>query len=109
MLLGPPQTSKDEGLLAVNYCYKTLQLRRYSRSWLRLCYKKKVFLKFRNFHRKTLVLESLFNKAAGLKACNFIKKRLQHRCFPVNIAKFLRTFILKNICERLLLKLYNLA
>ena len=26
-----------------------------------------------------------------LKACDFIKKRLQHRCFPVNIAKFLRT------------------
>ena len=23
---------------------------------------------------------------------NFIKKRLQYRCFPVNIAKFLRTF-----------------
>ena len=22
---------------------------------------------------------------------NFIKKRLQHRCFPVNIAKFLQT------------------
>ena len=29
--------------------------------------------------------------------------RLQHTCFPVNIAKFLRTPILKNICERLLL------
>ena len=28
-------------------------------------------------------------------ACNFIEKRLQHRCFPVNIAKFLRTPILK--------------
>ena len=27
----------------------------------------------------------------SLKACNFIKKRLQHRCFPVNIAKLLRT------------------
>ena len=27
----------------------------------------------------------------GLQACNIIKKRLQHRCFPVNIAKFLRT------------------
>ena len=25
------------------------------------------------------------------KACNFVKKRIQHRCFPVNIAKFLRT------------------
>ena len=37
------------------------------------------------------MLESLFDKVAGLKVCNFIKKRLQHRCFPVNIAKFLRT------------------
>ena len=26
-----------------------------------------------------------------LKACNFIKKWLQDRCFPVNFAKFLRT------------------
>ena len=26
----------------------------------------------------------------GRKACNFIKKTLQHRCFPVNIEKFLR-------------------
>ena len=33
----------------------------------------------------------LFNIVAALKACNFIKKKLQHRCFPVNIAKFLRT------------------
>ena len=24
-------------------------------------------------------------------ACNFIKKRLQHRCFPVKFANFLRT------------------
>ena len=28
-------------------------------------------------------------KVADLKAYNFIKKRLQHRRFPVNIAKFL--------------------
>ena len=52
---------------------------------------------------ETLVLGPLFNKAAGLQVCNFIKKRLQHRCFPVIIAKFLRIPILKNICERLLL------
>ena len=37
------------------------------------------------------MLESLFNKYAGLKACNFVEKRLQHRCFPVKFAKFLRT------------------
>ena len=29
------------------------------------------------------MLESLFNKVAGLKASNSIKKRLQHNCFPV--------------------------
>ena len=44
-----------------------------------------------------------FNKNEGLQACNFIKKRLQHRCFLGNVAKFLRTPILKNTCERLLL------
>ena len=37
------------------------------------------------------------------EACNFVKKRLQRRCFPVKFAKPLRTPILKNICERLLL------
>ena len=35
-------------------------------------------------------LESLFNKVAGHQACNFTKKRLLHRCFPMNIVKFLR-------------------
>ena len=34
----------------------------------------------------------------------FIKKRLQHRCFLVDMEKFLRTTFWKNICERLLLK-----
>ena len=37
------------------------------------------------------MLESLFNKVRGLKVCSFIKKRLQHRCFPVKYAKFWRT------------------
>ena len=43
------------------------------------------------------MLESLFNKVGGLEAYNFIRKRLQHRYFPVNIATFFRTDILKNI------------
>ena len=37
------------------------------------------------------------------EACNFIKKRLQDGCFPVNIAKFLKTTISKNICASSLL------
>ena len=32
-----------------------------------------------------------FNKVAGPQNCNFIKKRLQHRFFPMKFAKFLRT------------------
>ena len=30
----------------------------------------------------------------SLKTCNFIEKRLQHRCFPVYIVKYLRTAFL---------------
>ena len=52
------------------------------------------------------MLDYLFNKVAGLKGCNFFKKRLQQRCFSVIDAKFLRTPILKDICKRLLLKIY---
>ena len=33
------------------------------------------------------MLESVFNKAAGLQVCNFVKKRLQHRCYVVKFAK----------------------
>ena len=32
--------------------------------------------KFRNIHRKTPVLESLFNKITDLKVCNFAKNRI---------------------------------
>ena len=41
------------------------------------------------------MLESLINKVS-------FKKRLQHRCFPVKFAKFLRTPILKNIRDQLI-------
>ena len=36
-------------------------------------------------------LRLFFNKAAGLSAATLLKKRLWHRCFPVNFAKFIRT------------------
>ena len=37
-----------------------------------------------------------------LKAFRSDKKTLEQRCFPVKFVKLLRTPILKNICERLL-------
>ena len=45
----------------------------------------------------------LFNEIADLNPCNFIKQSLQQRCFLMKFAKFLRTLILRNICERLFL------
>ena len=33
------------------------------------------------------MLRSLFNEVAVLQACNFIKKRLQHRCFACEYCK----------------------
>ena len=42
------------------------------------------------------MLKSPFKKVAALKTSYFIKKRLQHRCFPMNNVKFLRTPISKN-------------
>ena len=63
-----------------------------SRSSHQLCSIEKAVLKnFTIFTEKKPVLESSFNRLAGFKTCNFLDKGLQHRCFPVNIAKFLRT------------------
>ena len=53
-------------------------------------------LKVCNIDRKTPMLGSLFSKFVSLEAYKFIKKTLQHRCFPVNIANFLGKFYLRN-------------
>ena len=59
---------------------------------------------YENFFLKNFLI-STGNTCVGSSlekvTCNFIKKRPQHRCFPLNIAKFLRLPILKNICGRL--------
>ena len=49
----------------------------------RRCSVKKVFLKISQNSQKTPVLDSLFNKVEG------VYLKLEHRCFPVNFAKFL--------------------
>ena len=36
-------------------------------------------------------LETFFNKITGPRPVTLLKKRLRHRCFPVNFGKFLRT------------------
>ena len=44
------------------------------------------------------MLESLLNKVAVFQACSFIKKILQHRCFPVNnLEIFKNTYFEKHL------------
>ena len=52
---------------------------------------------FKNFTGKHL--------CSGLRACNFIKKRFQHRCLPVKSAKFLRILFFTEHLQRLLLNM----
>ena len=64
------------------------------------CSIKKAILKhFVIFTGKHLCRGLFFNKVAGHQLCNFIKKRLQHRYYLVNIRKFIRRTITKNISE----------
>ena len=45
-----------------------------------------------NFSDEFILRYSLFyDKVAGLRPATLLKKRLCHRCFPVNFAKFLGT------------------
>ena len=64
-------------------------------------YKKDAFKNFADFTGKYLRWSLFLIK---LQACNIIKKRLQCRCFLVEISKFLRIPFLKNICDQILLE-----
>ena len=56
---------------------------------------RKVFLEIsQNSQENTCARISFLNKAAGLRPATLLKRRLLHRCFPVNCVKFLRTFFL---------------
>ena len=48
----------------------------------------------RKIQNKGSLWKSLVKKVAGYR---LVKKRLRHKCFPVDFAKFLRTPILKSL------------
>ena len=68
-------------------------------------YKKGVPRNFVKSTEKNLCHNLFLNKVAGLRTATSLKKRLWHRCFPVNFVKFLRTHFLQNTSGRLLLQL----
>ena len=53
--------------------------------------RKRVLRNFAKLTGKHLCKGLVFNKVEGLSPATLLKKRLWHRCFPVNFAKFLRT------------------
>ena len=61
--------------------------------------KKGVLRDFAKFTGMHLCQGLIFNKVAGLRSATLLEKRLWHRCFPVNFAKFLRTPFLQNTYE----------
>ena len=65
--------------------------------------RKGVLKNFAKFTGKHLCKSLFFNEVAGLRPATLLKKRLWHRCFPVNFAKFLRTPFLQNTSGRPLL------
>ena len=58
---------------------------------------------FAKFARKHLCQGLFFNKVEGLRPVTLLKKRLWHRCFPVNFVNLLRTTFLQNTSGGLLL------
>ena len=75
-----------------------------NRSSHRRCSIEKGVLKnFAKFTENHLCQSLFFNKVEGLRPKTLLKKRLWHRCFLVNFAKFFRTSFLQNTSGRLLL------
>ena len=62
-----------------------------------------VLRNFAKFREKHLCQSLIFNKVAGLRSATLLKKRIWHRCFPLNFAKILRTPFLQNTSGPLLL------
>ena len=67
--------------------------------------KKDVLRKITKFIGKHLGQSFFFNKVEGIRPTTLLKRRLWHRCFPVNLTKFLRTPFLKEHLRWLLLQI----
>ena len=83
--------------------FKDLPVHFNNRSNSRCSVTKGVLRNFAIFTGKHLCQSLFFKKVAGLRPETLLKKRFQHRCFPVNFLKFLRTLFSQITSWRLLL------
>ena len=85
--LEPSGTSVMELSSYKSFTVFTKKLHQRCRSSHQRCsMKKSVFRNFPKFIGKQLCQSLFFNKVAGLELATLIKKRLWHKCFPVNFA-----------------------
>ena len=59
--------------------------------------KKGALENFTKFTGKHLYQSLFFKKVAGLSPATLLKKRLWHRCFPLNVVKSLRFFFIEHL------------
>ena len=69
--------------------------------------KKDVLRNFAKCRERHLRWNFFLNKIESFRPATLFKKRLRHRCFPVNFMKFLKAPFLQNTCGWLLLKKFN--
>ena len=73
------------------FCFVCVFLLVYSEAAVEDFFKIDVNKNFTIFTRKHLCLSRFFDKVGDYRITTILKKRLQHSCFPLNIAKFSRT------------------
>ena len=71
--------------------------------------KKGVLRNTAKFTGKQLCQSLFLHKIAGFRPVTLFKKRLWHRCFPVNFMKFLKAPFLQNTSRRLLLQFQDFS
>ena len=84
---------KEISTTKIFFCLQYLNLQ-FSKETTRKCsVRKDVLRNFANLTRKHLCQNLFFNKVAGMSLTNLLKKKLWHRCFPVNFSEhcFYRT------------------
>ena len=81
----PNFTLKMKNKIQIKYSNKCKSSR------LEIICKKGVLRNFTKFTGKYMCQSLFFNKVPGLRPATLLKKRLWHRCFPVNFVKFPRT------------------
>ena len=88
--------------ILVNWLWSTTNLQKESSGSV---LQKRCSQNFPKFPGKHLCQSVFFKKVADLRPATLFKKRLWHRCFPVNFAKFLKIPIFKEHLRWLLLNL----